>query len=143
MFDFLERQSMPESQLIQLPPLVLAYIGDAVYEVFVRTYIIDKGIASVNKLHKMSIGFVSAKAQSAIVKKMMDLFTAEEQDIIRRGRNAKSATIPKNVSVTDYRLATGFEALIGWLYLKKDLQRLKELIDIIIKINTIDEGNSK
>lgn len=142
MLDFTEFEGISESELNMLPPLVLAYIGDAVYEMFIRTYIIEKGIYHVNKLHKMSIAFVSAKSQAASTRKMMEMLTEEEQNIIRRGRNAKSSTMPKNASVADYRLATGFEALIGWLYLKKDFERLKELVKIVIQINIADEGEN-
>lgn len=109
-------------------PLVLAYIGDAVYEVYIRTLLIGKGNAPVHKLHKQSITFVKAKAQSDIIHKLMESLTPEEQDVVRRGRNAKSGTIPKNADVTEYKYATGFESLLGYLYIKGDYTRLLELL---------------
>lgn len=109
-------------------PLVLAYIGDAVYEVYIRTLLISKGNAPVHKLHKQSITFVKAKAQSDIIHKLMESLTPEEQDVVRRGRNAKSGTIPKNADVTEYKYATGFESLLGYLYIKGDYTRLLELL---------------
>ena len=117
-----------ENDINQIPPLVLAYIGDSVFEVFIRTSILTEGIQSVNKLHKRSIEFVKAKAQSIRVHRIMQFLTAEEQDIVRRGRNAKSGTIPKNADVTEYKYATGFEALVGFLYLKKDFTRLIQIL---------------
>lgn len=124
--------NMNENYINQLSPLVLAYIGDTVYEVFVRTLLVSKGNAPVHKLHKRSIDFVKAKAQSDIIHKVMDNLTSEEQDIVRRGRNAKSGTIPKNADVTEYKYATGFEALIGYLYLKREYNRLIEILKLAI-----------
>lgn len=106
------------------PPLVLAYIGDAVYEVFIRTYLISQGSSKVHNLHLKSTAFVKAKAQSDIIHGIMDGLTEEEQDLVRRGRNARSGTIPKNADVTEYKYATGFEALIGYLYLNGRMDRL-------------------
>lgn len=105
-------------------PLVLAYIGDAIYEVFVRTVVISEGNASVNKLHRKSIGYVKAKSQSDTLRELNETLTTEEQNVARRGRNAKSGTIPKNADLSEYKHATGFECLIGYLYLKKDFDRL-------------------
>jgi ribonuclease III family protein len=113
-------------------PLVFAYIGDAVYEVFIRTLIVSEGNAPVHKLHKRSIAYVKAKAQSDTIHKLMDVLTPEEQDIVRRGRNAKSGTIPKNADVTEYKYATGYETLLGYLYLKKDYSRLVELMKMSV-----------
>lgn len=113
-------------------PLVLAYAGDAVYELFVRTLLIGKGNAPVHKLHKQSIAYVKAKAQSDTIHSLMEMLTPEEQDVVRRGRNAKSGTIPKNADVTDYKYATGFESLLGYLYLKGDYTRLLEVLSISV-----------
>jgi ribonuclease III family protein len=121
-----------DNDINALSPLVLAYIGDAVYEVFIRTLIVSKGNAPVHQLHVRSIKYVKAKAQSDIVHRIMDMLTPEEQDVVRRGRNAKSGTIPKNADVTEYKYATGFESLIGYLYLKRDLSRLKEIFNMSI-----------
>lgn len=121
-----------ERDVDQLSPLVLAYIGDAVYEVFIRTLIISKGNSPVNKLHKESINFVKAKAQSDIIHRILETLTQEEQDVVRRGRNAKSGTIPKNADVTEYKYATGFESLIGYLYLKRQYERLLQVLEMCI-----------
>jgi ribonuclease-3 family protein len=116
-------------------PLVLAYVGDAVYELYVRTLLLSKGNAPVHKLHKQSISYVKAKAQSDIIHKMMEILSPEELDIVRRGRNAKSGTIPKNADVTEYKYATGFETLLGYLYIKQDYARLLELLKISVEQN--------
>ena len=113
-------------------PLVLAYLGDAVYEVFIRTLVVSKNDVSVCKLHKHSTSYVKAKAQSDIIHRIIERLTQEEQDIVRRGRNAKSATIPKNADVTEYKYATGLESLLGYLYLKKDYQRLAEILEMCV-----------
>lgn len=109
-------------------PLVLAYLGDTVYEVFIRTLVVHKSKCSVHQLHKASTSYVKAKAQSNTIHNIMDKLTEEELDIVRRGRNAKSGTIPKNADVTEYKYATGFEALLGYLYLKKEFTRLVEVM---------------
>lgn len=109
-------------------PLVLAYIGDAVYEVYIRTLLISEGNGPVHLLHKRSTEFVKAKAQSDIIHKIMEFLTAAEADVVRRGRNAKSGTVPKNADITEYKYATGFESLIGYLYLKKDFDRLLQVL---------------
>ena len=114
------------------PPLVLAYIGDAVYEVFIRTLLISENNNSVHNLHKRSIDFVKAKAQSNIVHRISSKLSTEENDVVRRGRNAKSNTIPKNADIKEYKYATGFEALIGFLYLKKDFERLMSILQMAV-----------
>lgn len=107
-------------------PLVLAYIGDAVYEVIIRTLVISKSSAQVNKLHKMTSNLVKAHAQAEIMKSL-DL-NEEELSVFKRGRNAKVVSMAKNATMSDYRTATGFEALIGYLYLKGKTARMFELI---------------
>lgn len=109
-------------------PLTLAYIGDAVYELIIRTIIVDQGNAPVNKLHKKSSSLVNAKAQAEIAIRIQKYLTDEEMAVYKRGRNAKSHTAAKNASITDYRMATGFEALTGYLYLNDQMKRLVELI---------------
>lgn len=116
----------------QLSPLVLAYIGDAVYEVFIRTMLVSGENVPVHILHKRSIAFVKAKAQSHVIHRIMPSLTEEELSVVRRGRNAKSATIPKNADVTEYRYATGFESLVGFLYLKKDYERLTDILKMAV-----------
>lgn len=122
------------SDVKMLNPLVLAYVGDSVYDTFVRTLLVSGGYGHVAKLHKLSIEFVKAKAQADILGKINELLTPEEQDIVRRGRNTKSATIPKNADISDYRYATGFEALIGYLYLTGQIERLMEVVRMIIEV---------
>jgi ribonuclease-3 family protein len=124
------------SDVKMLNPLVLAYVGDSVYDTFVRTLLVSGGHGQVAKLHKMSVEFVKAKAQADILGKINELLTPEEQDIVRRGRNTKSTTMPKNADVFDYRYATGFEALIGFLYLTGQIERLMEIIRLVIDVKT-------
>jgi len=116
----------------QINPLVLAYIGDAVYELYIRALLVSRSNAHVHKLHVDSIKFVKAKAQSDILHRIMGNLTEEEQDIVRRGRNAKSGTIPKNADVTEYKYATGFESLIGYLYLTHAYDRLVEVLKMAV-----------
>ena len=123
---------LKQSDICQLSPLVLAYVGDSVYEVFIRTLLVSRGNAPVHVLHKRAVDFVKAKAQSEVIHRIMDSLTSEEQDIVRRGRNAKSGTIPKNADVTQYKYATGFESLLGYLYLMKEHKRLVEILKISI-----------
>lgn len=117
-----------------LNPLVLAYIGDSVYDTYIRTLLVSGGNAHVAKLHKMSIAFVKAKAQADILNRINEMLTEEEQDIVRRGRNTKSGTIPKNADISDYRYATGFEALLGFLYLTGDIDRLMEILKRVVEV---------
>ena len=113
----------------EVSSLALAYIGDAVYELFVRTMVLSKGNAPVNKLHKQSKEYVNAKGQAEIYKKIAQYFTEEEKAVFRRGRNAKSYTTPKNMDIGYYRHATGLEAVFGYLYLKGDVKRALELFE--------------
>jgi ribonuclease III family protein len=114
--------------------LALAYMGDAVYEVFVREYLLGKGAVKPNDLHKEAITFVSAKAQAAVLLDWLKekVLTEEEESIVARGRNAKSGSVPKNTSVQTYRYSTAFEALIGYHYLSKQEARLEELLNLAI-----------
>jgi len=128
--NFCEGPAVKQGDLNSYSPLVLAFLGDAVYELYIRSLIVCEGNAPVHKLHKRSITFVKAKAQSDTIHRLMDILNEEEQDIVRRGRNAKSGTIPKNADVTEYKYATGFEALLGYLYLKRDFPRLLQLLKI-------------
>ena len=113
--------------------ITLAYLGDAVYEVYVRKYLIDKGIAKVEDLQKEAINYVSAKNQSKILNYLInnDMLSLEEIDIVKRGRNYKRASHPKNTDIITYKMSTGFEALIGHLYLVNK-SRLEELMNIIL-----------
>ncbi len=118
--------------LREVSPLVLAYIGDAVYELYVRTYLVRDNNMPVAKIHKKATAFVKAGAQSKIIGGIEKNLTDEEITVFKRGRNAHSYTSAKNADIVDYRRATGFEALIGYTYLKKDEKRLKELLDMSI-----------
>jgi ribonuclease-3 family protein len=119
---------LPSLKLEQYSPLTLAYIGDAAYELVIRTVLVRKGNAPVNRLHRQAISLVKAEKQSEMAAVLEDRFTEEEKAVYRRGRNAKSATSAKNASIVDYRRATGFEAVMGYLYLKGDYRRMMELI---------------
>ena len=109
-------------------PLTLAYIGDAIYELIIRSVRVDKGNMQGNKLHQRASRLVKASAQSAIIEKLKDSLTEEEMAVYKRGRNAKSYTMSKNATMSDYRRATGFEALMGYLYLTEQWDRMLELI---------------
>lgn len=111
-----------------LPPLALAYIGDAVFEVAVRQHVIARPNLRPHHLHRLSTKYVSAKAQAGLLALLEPQLTEEERDVVRQGRNAKSGTIPKNANVLDYRHATAFESLIGFLYYTGAHDRLRSLI---------------
>lgn len=130
--NFCEGPTVKQGDINSYSPLVLAFLGDAVYELYIRSLIVSEGNAPVHKLHKRSITYVKAKAQSDTIHRLMDLLSEEEQNIVRRGRNAKSGTIPKNADVTEYKYATGFETLLGYLYLKRDFTRLLQLLRISV-----------
>ena len=115
-----------------ISPLSLAYIGDAVYELYIRSYIMHDVNMPVGKLHKSSTKFVSAKAQAKIFHLIKDNLTEEEMDVFKRGRNAHSYTSAKNTDIIDYRISTGLEALVGYTYIKKDETRLREIISMCI-----------
>ena len=110
-------------------PLTLAYIGDAVYELIIRTVVVEKANRPASQLHHLTIGYVSATAQSRIVQALEDSFTEEEQAVYRRGKNAKPHTTAKNASGADYMRATGLEAVIGYLYLTDRMDRGLELVE--------------
>lgn len=109
-------------------PLTLAYIGDAVYDLIIRTVVVERANRPANDLHRITVKYVSANAQSKIVQALMGDFTGEEQSIYRRGKNSKPHTTAKNAAVPDYLKATGFEAVIGYLYLTGRMDRALELV---------------
>ncbi|MHC1750112.1 MAG: Mini-ribonuclease 3 [Cellulosilyticaceae bacterium] len=111
-------------------PLVLAYIGDCVYEMFVRTYVLRNGNMPVNKCHKAARDLVRAEMQSKLYHVIEPHLTEDELDVLKRGRNAKSISTPKNADIRDYRRATGLEALMGFLYLQGNMERINELMMI-------------
>lgn len=112
----------------------LAYIGDAYYELFIRNYLIHKNYTNQNELHKLSVKYVSAKGHSMIVEKIQSSFNEEEMNIFKRGRNHKYNVSRKNLNRDEYLNSSGFEALIGYLYLKEDKPRLEEILNQAIKI---------
>ncbi|WP_313802200.1 Mini-ribonuclease 3 [Cytobacillus sp.] len=114
----------------QLNSLALAYMGDAVFEIYVRRHLLQNGKVRPNQLHREATFYVSAKAQSQIVHQFIDdgFLTEEELAVVKRGRNAKSGTVPKNTDVQTYRYSTAFESLIGYLYLSDQKERLEEII---------------
>lgn len=109
-------------------PLTLAFMGDCVYELTIRTLLVGRGNAPVNTLNKKSSNLAKAPTQSAMITAILDSLSEEETAVYKRGRNAKSVSTAKNATVNDYRRATGFEALIGWLYLKGRTERAMEII---------------
>ena len=112
----------------QYSPLNLAYMGDCAYEIVIRTLLVHKGNTHVDRLNKKASNLAKATTQSQMITAIQDSLTEEEVTIYKRGRNAKSYTSAKNASINDYRRATGFEALIGWLYLKGEFDRMTEII---------------
>ncbi|MDT2828693.1 MAG: Mini-ribonuclease 3 [Enterococcus viikkiensis] len=114
----------------QLNALALAYVGDAIYETYIRDHLVRSGQTRPNKLHHLATHYVSAKAQAMLIQKMLedDMLTEEEVGIYRRGRNAKSYTSAKNTDIMTYRMSTGFEALMGYLHLLEQTERLEALI---------------
>ncbi len=119
-----------ELDVQEYSPLALAYIGDCVYDLIIKTWIMSGGNRQVHKMHEDTSRYVQASAQLLMMRSMQEYLNPEEHAIYRRGRNAKSVSPAKNQSITDYRRATGFEALLGYLYLKKEYERLMELVKI-------------
>ena len=109
-------------------PLTLAYIGDAIYDLIIRTLIVKQGNSRPEKMHKRASALVKASAQAEMIERLLPMLTEEEHAIYKRGRNAKSYTMAKNATMLDYRKVTGFEALMGYLYLKEDMSRLIDLV---------------
>lgn len=123
-----ESLKLADTDLKTYSPLTLAYIGDVVFDLIIRTYIVEQGNAPVNKLHKKVSSLVKAPAQMEMFHKVEEILTEEEMAVYKRGRNAKSFTSAKNASITEYRIATGLEALIGYLYLNNQFDRVMEIV---------------
>ena len=119
---------MRKVNIKEYSPLTLAYIGDAVYDLIIRTLVVNKGNQQVQKLHKETITMVQASAQARMITALNGQLSEEEHAVYKRGRNAKSASPAKNQSIYDYHKATGFEELMGYRYLQNDLKRMLELI---------------
>ena len=129
MFEAMEKAfQIGEVNVALYSPLTLAYIGDCVYELIIRTNLVTRGNAPVNKLNKMASNLAKASTQAQIIESIMDMLSEDEEAAYKRGRNAHSCTKAKNASTSDYRKATGFEALIGYLYLQKKFDRIMELV---------------
>jgi ribonuclease-3 family protein len=124
----LKLEPVDESILREYPAVVLAYIGDAVFELLVRRHIVAAGRRKVSEIHHDTVELVKAQSQARLTRQLFQELSPEEQDIIKRGRNAKS-TPPRHADPGDYKLSTGFEALLGYLYLKGDEDRLLHLVD--------------
>ena len=130
-----ESIKMDKIKLITMSPLVLAYLGDTVYESYIREHLIRQNMnRKVNNLHKLAIQYSKAKAQATIIHEIENELTEEDMKIFKRGRNQKSHTAPKNADIIDYKYATGFEALIGYLYLSEDKERLEYIVKKGIEI---------
>lgn len=134
---------MKASEVRQMKSLALAYIGDAIYEVYVRELLLERGTIKPNQLHQAAIRYVSGKSQAKVILYWLEqdaFLTEEESRVVVRGRNAKSGSTPKNINVQTYRYSTAFEALIGYHYLLKNEQRLKELMTKAIDF--LEEGSA-
>ena len=138
----MEKSIVTEQNWSLLNGLALAYVGDAAYETYIRTYLLEKGHTKPNQLHRRATFFVSAKAQAKLMHALLakeGFLSEEEVDMYRRGRNSKSHTIAKNADVTTYRIATGFESLMGYLHLSGQEARLEEFIRWCIQ--EVEENN--
>lgn len=123
-----EQFDIPDVDVRTYSPLTLAYIGDGIYDLIIRSLVVAKGNTRAGELHKRTSQIVKAKTQAEMIELILPLLTEEEADVYRRGRNAKSPTMAKNATMADYRKATGFEALMGYLYLKDEFPRMVELV---------------
>lgn len=132
---------MQEVDVQTYSPLTLAYIGDCIYDLIIKNLVINQGNKQVQKLHKETSALVQAQTQSKMMRTMQEHLTEEEHAVYRRGRNSKTVTPAKNQTITDYRRATGFEALLGYLYLQKDYKRLLDLVKIGLDSLKEDESN--
>lgn len=124
---------LKKEEVIQMSPLAWAYMGDAVYEKYIREYVIRQGLCKNGLLHKKSVKYVSANGQVKILQRIEDKLTEEELDIVRRGRNSNPHSHAKNADIVDYKYATGFEALIGYLYLTEQNERLEEILKMCVE----------
>ena len=122
--------NMQEVDVREYSPLTLAYIGDSIYDVVIKSLVVNKGNKQVQKMHKETSSYVQASTQSLMMRTIQEVLTDEERAVYKRGRNAKSVSPAKNQSITDYRRATGFEALMGYLYLTKQWKRMIDLIRV-------------
>lgn len=136
-----EKFGLPEVDIATYSPLALAYIGDGIYDLIIRSIVVGRGNTKASKLHMTTSQLVKAHAQSEMMRVIEPVLSPEEEDIFRRGRNAKSPTMAKNATMTDYRRATGFEALMGYLYLLDQTERIFELVELGLR--NYDEKTGK
>lgn len=122
-----------ERDINQISPLTWAYVGDCVFELYIRTNLVNITNLKPHDLHIKAIGFVKAKSQAKMLENITEFLTDEEKDIVRRGRNAENHHLPKNANIQEYMYSTAFEALIGYLYLSKKTKRVEEIIEMAIK----------
>ena len=130
---FLNEFGLEEQDLRTYSPLTLAYIGDAIFELVVRTVLVERKNTQAEKLHKAATKIVKAETQALMIEAIKEELTEEELAVYKRGRNAKAVTRAKNATMSEYRRATGFEALMGYLYLKGDIERMIELIHLAVE----------
>ena len=127
------KKSVNQIDYQSFSPMALAYMGDAVLELYVRRFLLSKGVQKGASLQRLALKFVSAKAQAEMIKDNMDMLTPQEYDIWRWGRNSRGGNVPKNTDPVSYRFSTGLEALIGYLYFSEDVDRLEEVINTLIE----------
>ena len=125
---FMDEFGLVEQDIRTYSPLTLAYIGDAIFELVVRTVLVERKNTQAEKLHKAATKIVKAETQALMIEALKEELTEEEMAVYKRGRNAKAVTRAKNATMSEYRRATGFEALMGYLYLKGDMERMIKLI---------------
>lgn len=136
-----QNMDLDDINITDYSPLTLAYIGDGIYEIVIRTVIVDEANRQVNKIHRAASNLVKAGTQAKMIHYIMDDLTDEELTIYKRGRNAKAVTRAKNASMSEYRTATGFEALMGWLYLTGQSERMMKLIKKSVTVFTTEDNN--
>ena len=130
---FMNEFGLVEQDIRTYSPLTLAYIGDAIFELVIRTVLVERKNTQPEKLHKAATNIVKAETQARMIEALQESLTPEELSAYKRGRNAKAVTRAKNATMADYRKATGFEALMGYLYLKGDMERMIELVHLGIE----------
>lgn len=131
-----------EQEVRMLNPLKLAFLGDAIYESYIRTYLVNEAVLTPHEMSKRAVKYVKASAQANLVIGIKEMLTEEEWTVVKRGRNQKSSTIPKNALLSDYKYATGFEALIGYLHLTQNENRIIEILKAGIAFLNTHENQS-
>jgi len=134
---------LTEEQAYVLPPLTLAYMGDAVWELFVRSTLVMRGERQPKRLHGQAVAFVKAQSQADRLHRLQEELTERERQVVRRGRNAKSGSVPKNAKVADYRASTGLEALLGYLYAAGQEERLLTIMNWLVTEGSQQDGDEK